>query len=312
MSIMYDTLKIWLPANSIAEVGYLNRVPALLDNLTQHSKADTTGFTGHYRGLKVSVSEKGCSINGSVCKAYLNDNMQTLTRQDTERVFELFSDELLLPFDEAKINRIDLAQSFLVNYEPELYYNYLGDSNHYKRLTQPQSIYYQNQLRTKLFYNKVAEVKKKGYKVPEIWANKNVLRYELRYMSRLPQQFNVFSVTAKMLYDEVFYIDLIDRWHNEYEGITKTNIINLNHDKMNKPKDFITQMALLKINELGLNKTLQLVEELKAKKCFQHKEYYSRLKADIKKLHKAYEPEQPNELISELNKKISQVKGYYR
>lgn len=237
--------------------------------------------------------------------------MQTLTRQDTERVFELFSDELLLPFNEAKINRIDLAQSFLVNYEPELYYNYLGDSNHYKRLTQPQSIYYQNQLRTKLFYNKVAEVKK-GHKVPEIWVNRNVLRYELRYMSRLPQQFNVFSVTAKMLYDEGFYINLIDRWHNEYEAITKTNNINLNYDKMNKPKDFITQMALLKINEMGLNETLQLVEELKAKRCFQHKEYYSRLKADIKKLHKAYEPEQGNDLINELDKKVKKVLYTYR
>lgn len=309
---MYDTLKIWLPANSIAEVGYLDRVVTLLDNTTQHTKADNTGFSGYYKGLKASVSDKGVSLYGSICKAYLDNNIKTLTRQDTQRAFELFSDELHLPFNESIINRIDLAQSFLVDYEPELYYHYLGDCNHYHRLTQPQSISYQNQLRTKIFYNKKAEVKKKGYKVPEIWANKNILRYELRYMSRIPKQFNVYKVTAKLLYDEAFYINLIDRWHNEYESINKTSSINLNHSKMNKPKDFLTQMAILKINEIGLCETLKLIEELKAKNCFQHKEYYSRLKADIKRLYKTYEPEQGNELITELNKKITQVKEYYR
>lgn len=309
---MYDTLKIWLPTERIAEVGYLSRVPTLLDNPTQHSNSLNTGFTGHYKGMKVTVNPKGIGLFGSVCKAYLNDNIKTLTRQDTERAFEQFSDELLLPINEGIIRRIDFAQSFLVNYEPEIYYNYLGYCNHYDRLTQPHSLYYQNQLRTKLFYNKLTEVKKKGYKVPEVWFNENVLRYELRYLSRLPQQFNVYEVKAKMLYDEVFYIDLIDRWHKEYDTITKTNNINLNYNKMKRPKDFLSLLALLQINQLGLNQTLMLIDEVKAKNCFKHKEYYSRLKADIKRLYKAYEPEKSNELITELNDKIRQVKGYYR
>ena len=281
---MYDTLNLWLPAQSITEVNYLDRVTTLLDNFTQHTKADTNYFTGNFMGLNTCISINGMSLKGSLCKSYLNDNIKTLTRQDTQRALEMLEDNLNLPIKEAFVNRIDLAQSFLVNHSPELYYTYLGESTNYKRLIQPKSVYYSNGLRTKLFYNKVAEVKSKRVLVPEIWQGKNVLRYELRYTSRLPKQFNVCKVQAKNLYEEDFYMSLIDRWTNEYDAINKLNDINLNLKKMNKPKDFITQMALLQIQAIGQNETLKLVDQLKTTNCFKHPEYYSRLKAEIQNL----------------------------
>lgn len=309
---MYDTLNLWLPAQSITGLDYLNTVPTLLNNLALHTKAETNYYTGSLNGLNTCVSENGISVKGSICKFYLNDNIKTLNRQDTQRAIEMLSDTLNLPFADANVNRIDLAQSFTVNHKPEIYYDLFGDSTNYKRLTQPKSVYYSNGLRTKLFYNKIAEAKSKRVPIPEIWQNKNVLRYELRYTSRLPKQFNTFKVLAKNLYEQDFYIDMINRWFNEYESINKLNEINLNLDKMNKPKDFFTQMALMKINEIGQNETLKLVEKLKESNCFEHKEYYSRLKAEIKKQCKAHQPEADNILITEINKKIKQVKEYYR
>lgn len=309
---MYDTLNIWLPAQSIAQVSSLNNIPYLFSNLTEHTKADSTFFSGQFDGLKASVSNSGLSLKGSLCKYYLNDNIKTLTRQDTQRAFEKLADTLHLPMSEAVISRIDLAQSFIVNYPTELYYPYLGESNYFKRLIQPQSLYYNNGLRVKLFYNKVAEAKKKRVLLPEIWQDKNVLRYELRYVSRLPQQFNTSKVIAKTLFEEQFYINLIDRWQAEYEAINKLNYSSINYNKMNKPKDFINQMAAMYINTIGQSEALKLVEQMKASNCFEHKEYYSRVKQDIKKLSKSYEPDNKNELIAELSKKIKQVKQHYR
>lgn len=309
---MYDTVKFWLPAQDIGELDYLKRMPALLDNLTQSTKIDSKYFTGKVKNLNLYVSLSGISIQGSLCKYYLNDNIKSLTRQDTERAIEMLSDTLSLPIGEAKVSRIDLAQSFSVDYLPKLYYPFFGDSTRYIKLTQPDSIRYENSLRKKVFYNKVAEVKKKGGSIPEIWQGKNILRYELRFTSRLPQQFNVSKVQAKNLFDELFYIDLIDRWHKEYETINKLKKINLNFNKMNKPKDFFNQMALLMINKIGQDEALKLVDQLKANNCFEHKEYYSRVKADIKRLCKTYQPEQSNDLITELNSKVKQVKEYYR
>ncbi|MFN7913175.1 MAG: phage/plasmid replication protein [Bacteroidota bacterium] len=309
---MYDTLNIWLPAQSIAEVSMLNNTPNLFTNLTQHSKADSTFFSGHFEGLKASVSNSGLSLKGSLCKYYLNDNIKTLTRQDTQRAFEKLADTLHLPMSEAVISRIDLAQSFLVNYPAELYYPYLGESNYFKRLVQPSSLYYNNGLRVKLFYNKVAEAKKRRVLLPEIWQDKHVLRYELRYVSRLPQQFNINQVKAKTLFEERFYINLIERWKEEYDAIDKLNHSNINYNKMKKPKDFMNQMAAMYIKSIGQNEVLKLVEQMKANNCFEHKEYYSRLKRDIKKLSKIDEQSKNNELITELTKKIQQATQHYR
>ncbi len=272
---MYDTLKLWLPSYSIAEPNYTDRLTGLLDNATQHTKEDNSYITGNYKGLIICSSDSGVSLKGSLAKYYLNDNIKTLTRQDTQRAIEKLEDSFCLPINEAIVSRIDLAQSFIVNHKPELYYDFLGDSNHYKRLVQPKSIYYSNGLRTKLFYNKVAEAKSKSVQVPAIWQGANVLRYELRFMSRLPKQFNVCKVFASNLYEEQFYINLIDKWFNEYEAINKLNEINLNYDIMNKPNDFIKQMAAKYVESIGgQNEAFKLVELAKANKCFKHPEYY--------------------------------------
>lgn len=313
---MYDTLGLWLPNERIKESGYLQRVPTLLTNAKETYKNETgeVYFTGSVLGMSASISNAGMSLKGSICKSYLNDNFKTLTRQDTQRAIEQLEDFLILPILQAEVKRIDFAQSFSVTQNPQSYFSFLGESNFYKRLTQPKSLYYQNGMRTKLFYNKIAEGKAKGQIIPPIWLNKNILRYELRYMSRLPKQLKRNQIQAFNLYDESFYLDMVERWINEYKSIIKNNSIldQMNIEAIKKPSDFILQMALLKINELGINETFESIEQLKAQNQFKHKEYYSRLKADIKKLCKTEIITESSTLISELDKKILQVKEYSR
>lgn len=309
---MYDTLKLWLPADSLNGSDYLNKLPVVINDIKQGYSNSTYYINGYLDGLKLSISDKGVSILGSLCKYYLRDNINTLTRQDTQRAFEQLSDIMQVPVINAKVCRIDTSQNFLMKYEPELYYHYLGECKNYYRLTQPHSLYYSNDLRTKLFYDKIKESKKKRVAIPEIWLNKNVIRYELRYTSRLAKQFNTSMVIASDLYKEEFYTNLIDKWLLEYETIQKNKQFNLNYDTMKQPKDFKDQLFLLKLSELGQVETNQLIDLMKAKNCFEHKEYYSRLKADIKRMYKKHQPEQADELISELSNKIKRVTQYYR
>jgi hypothetical protein len=173
-------------------------------------------------------------------------------------------------------------------------------------------LYYNNGLRTKLFYNKIAEGKKQGLGIPAIWQNENVLRYEMRFTSRLPHQFNISEIAASALSDEKFYIELVKRWVAEYEAINKLHLINFNLSDMNSPKDFFKQLALMKINEIGQANMMALVEDLRAKKAFEKPEYYSRLKKDIKELCKAPDITTSSELVEELDKKINAAKRYYR
>lgn len=309
---MFDTVNLWLSKERSGEIDLLKKIPLYLSGITEHKKDEQVYLSGQFGNYKVNVSEHGISLKGSIAKYFLPDNYHTLTRGDSQRAFEMIADELHLPIDRAKVTRIDLAQNFIVKYSPEAYYSYLGDCVHYKRLVQPQSLYYSNGLRTKLFYNKIAEGKKQGLPIPGIWQGANVLRYEFRFTSRLPYQFNLPEVTPKVLFDESFYIALVKRWVQEYEAINKLHLINFNLTEMKSPKDFLRQMALMKIKEIGQNNAMKLVEDLRAKHVFDNPEYYSRLKAEIKKLCKTPEFTSSSELVEELNKKVSEAKVFYR
>lgn len=177
---------------------------------------------------------------------------------------------------------------------------------------QPNSIYYNNSLKTMIFYNKMAQGKSKGLIIPEIWHGQNVLRFEMRFEKRVSKQFNMDEINAGILPNEKFYMELVKRWTQGYEAIDKLHQINLNLSNMKSPKDILKHFALMKINELGQDNAIQMIEDLRAKNTFAHKEYYSRIKAEIKELCKAPDLTTTSELITELDKKVRAVRRYCR
>jgi hypothetical protein len=280
---MYDTIHLWLSADQVSSTD-VNRALERLTGLTEHKKEDGRVYIsgGLANTYKVNISEQGVSLKGSLAKYFLPDNLHTLTRSDSARAIEKMIDELCLPIDRAKVTRIDFAQNFLMRYEPEAYYPYLGESQYYKRLSQPKAVYWSNGNRTKLVYNKVAEAKAKGFELPDVWIGQNVLRYEMRYTGRLTKQLQQYEITASTLPKEKFYMAMVERLIREYESIHKLNKINLNLADMNSPKDFFKLMALMQIRQIGQQKAMELVEDMKARGAFDKPEYYSRLKREIR------------------------------
>jgi hypothetical protein len=173
---MYDTIHLWLPIDRAGAFD-IGKVSEPLTGFTEHQKEDGRVYIsgGLESTYKVNISEQGISLKGSLAKYFLPDNLHTLTRSDSARAIEKMADELCLPIDRAKVTRIDFAQNFLMKYEPEAYYPYLGESQYFKRLTQPKAVYWSNGNRTKLVYNKVAEAKKKGTTLPDVWIGQNVI-----------------------------------------------------------------------------------------------------------------------------------------
>jgi len=311
---MFDTLKLYLRQDSVRDVDLLAETPVYLENITEHCKNDNDEiyYSGSLNNLRISVSERGVSIKGSLAKYYLSDNMQTLRRQDTEQAIQKLSDDLHLPIKEAQVSRVDFAHNFIMNYEPKVYYPYLGESQYFDRFIQPESLYYSNKSRTLLFYDKPVEAKSKDYKIPEVWTAKNVLRYEIRYRRRLHKQFKEPEVKANKLYEEKFYIKLIDRYVSDFKSIHKNAKISLDSENMATVKDFWDQMALMKIKEIGQDGAVDLVEELRAKEVFDKPEYYSRLKKQIRDKSNKFQASDSTPLIEELEGKISALKRYYR
>ncbi|MDP1725570.1 MAG: hypothetical protein Q8M15_02210 [Bacteroidota bacterium] len=309
---MYDTINLWLAMDRAGGFDFSKTILNLSD-ITEHKKEDGQVYiSGNLDNYKVTISGQGISLKGSLAKYFLPDNFHTLTRSDSARAFDKMADKLYLPIDQAKVSRIDFAQNFLMDYEPEAYYKYLGECQHYNRLPQAKSLYYSNGLRQKLFYNKIAEGKAKGLSLPDVWDGGNVLRYEIRFTSRLPKQFNLPEVIASTLFDEKFYMGMFDRWQAEYEAINKLHSINFNLSDMNSPKDFWKQINLMAVNMIGQDKIMQEIENLRAKNAFDKPEYYSRLKKEIKELCKTPDITTSSDLVGELDKKIKVAKRYYR
>ncbi|MBK6782789.1 MAG: hypothetical protein IPG79_02830 [Saprospiraceae bacterium] len=258
---------------------------------------------------KVRISGQGVSLKGSLAKYFLPDNFHTLTRSDTARAFEMMADELCLPIQKAKVRRIDFAQNFLMDYKPEAYYPFLGQCRYYERNTLSKSLYYKNTLRHKVFYNKIAEGKAKRLILPDVWNGQNVLRYEMRFIKRLPKQFNQAEIIACSLTDEKFYMATFDKWLAEYEAINKNHSINFNISDMNSPDDFWKQINLMAIKMIGQDKLIQEIENLRHQNVFKHKEYYSKLKKKVKELCKAPEMTSQSDLVAELDRKIKAAKS---
>ena len=304
---MYDSFKSWTDKEFFADSGYLNRVPSILTNISEtHRDTGFYSISGNLENLRVSANPLGVSISGNLTKFWHNDNFQKLTRQQTELVIERISDLLQIDFGLSSIQRLDIAHNFIMNETPESYYHFLGDCTHYNRMVQPNSIYYSNKLKTKLFYNKALEGTAKKMELPAIWQNKNILRYEFRLLKRIASQMNMTAIQARDLHSESFYIALIDKMIDEYNQIRKNKLLTPKIENMTckNAKEFLLS-ALVEI--YGINQTSEIVQSWTNN--FSTKKEAQRFKRELNNLKGMTEP---SSLISELDKKIMRIKEYYR
>lgn len=314
---MYDSVDFKINSNEVKGIDFLSEIPCCFDiTCEQHNSDGKTTIKGTLGNYKISVSDECVKIGkGSLCKYYLGDNFQTMTREGTRMAIEKLSDALHLPFDQAQVTRIDVAQNFILKHPPEVYWNHLGISGRSKRLEQPDGLYYRNTRGSLVFYDKIKEQKKKRQTIPELYRDKNVLRYEARYTTRLNNTFKVNRVTGSLLYDEDFYSGLMNRWEDSYKAINKINDVtmNINDMKIKSAKDLKTfgvlQYVKLKGGELAAMKSIDenlKKGELTRRQAFDLREYIK----EVCKQRIGISTE--SDVIKELNNKVEETCKNYR
>ncbi|KAA6316690.1 hypothetical protein EZS27_033035 [termite gut metagenome] len=116
-----------------------------------------------------------------------------------------------------------------------------------------------------------------------------------------------------MLYDEAFYINVVNRWKESYKAIKKINDVTLNFEAMTTKKD-LYQMGLLSLievsgGELGVISQINEAQqrgELTKKQAFD-------LRQAIKEACKIKDGlTMKNEAILELDKKVNEAAKFYR
>ena len=305
---MYDNLDLTVHKEVYPNVDFIKSIPQYLTNVSNHGVNQFGEYvTGYLDSLKVSISDNRVKIyDSSLCKYYLGSNFKTLSKGDTKRAIEKISDSLQLPFHLANVTRIDFAQNLIMQFNEKVYYPYLGEAQYYNRLEQNNGLYYNNQMRQLLFYGKEYEQKIKKQPIPELYKNRNVLRFELRFRKQLRKQFKQPEITAGLLSDEVFYSNLVKRWKNEYLAIQKINSKLIKMKPTGSKKEFIENLALFTILELGQPQVLNKVKEWQESGKISKKQAYD-IRSSIKKLSKSPMDEKGNDLINELDRKIKEA-----
>tara|TARA_R110000765_G_scaffold66328_1_gene128350 strand:- start:1039 stop:1950 length:912 start_codon:yes stop_codon:yes gene_type:complete len=303
---MYDSVGLWMDSYKIGG-GYIDKIPALLSNTKETIKQNGSWWiSGNLENLQVYVGEAGVSIKGSPNKYWHGYNFAKLTRQEFQHSIEKISDVFSIDVKMAKASSLDIAHNFVMNEPVKSYYVFLGECSRYLRNQDRNSLYYKNNQRVKIFYDKPLEGKSKGEQLPEAWKDKNVLRFEVRFKNRLLKQFNRQSLTAEDLYDEVFYIEVIDRWFLEYLNIKKNKVMNPNIESLTskQAKDFLLSAL---VDEIGQNKVVEMVGNWKGK--FTTNKEAQRFKNSLQRLPGLT---LESDLINELDDKVSLVKRHYR
>lgn len=312
--MMLDTVNFSLTQAEVEGVDFLAEVTPYLDRVAEHNYNGNIVVTGSLDNYSVSITPYQVRVkDGSLCKWYMGDNFKSMERRDIQHAIEKLSDELHLPMERASVKRLDVADNIITRHPVSVYLSHLGVLPYANRLVEPNSLYYTRNDITLCFYDKIKEQRSKGMPIPELFSKSNVLRYEQRYMRRLGATFKVERVTGAMLYDDVFYINLLKRWRDAYRAISKVNDVSLNFNAI-KTKQQLFRMALLAwIGDVGGEiEMLNQIAENQKKGILTSKQARDLRQAvkDSCTIREGYTVK--SDLITELDRKIAEAVRYYR
>lgn len=224
---MIDTISLFLSAGEMPQTDILAETSARLSDRctheSQNGNARVTGKIKHKGELFVSLSAGGISVSHSLCKYWLGNNFQTMTRQDIREAIADISDKLGVPMERAKVCRVDFGRCFVTELSPSLIISVLGELARFKPQRYPDSVCYTSGAKQIAFYDKVSEARKRREPIPAEYQGKNVLRYELRLMKRAAKSLGVDKLTAAMLYDERIFEKFLALWVGFYGKIHKVS-----------------------------------------------------------------------------------------
>lgn len=309
----YDTVNFFLDGAEIP-TEEIDRLCSMLQRDGVNKATGERWSTGNIDNLKVTVSELGVSIKGSLAAFLYPTNTLTVSRQEARHAVEKLSDTLHLDMAKANVSRVDISTSFLMAYQPAAYYDVLGGLSYFYR--QPvgrTTLYYhrgRSDRQTLCFYDKEREVTANHEALPKVYSDcGNVLRYEARLNGRVAAQLNEKQVTGATLCDGRFFHKVGAFWADTYQKINKTytqyDMSNITNAR--QAKDFLCSVALAK---MGAGEVNRLITQMKAQGVLSDPKYYTRLKRMMAELAEKGRCTDTNDLASELDADILTEKAY--
>lgn len=308
--IMIDTIKLWISSDQCNETDLMAETPLMLTAIKESSIDENNKpfIKGYLDTLFVRISENGILISGSLSKYYFGNNQQTLTFEEIGLAFDKIEQKLKLPIKKAKVQIIDIAENYVVDYPVGNYLPCMGELPFHKRQEMNDGIYYNGSNKKVTMYDKVAETKFRRKQLLASFKDKNVFRYELRFHKRYAKLFDRSHVLVADVLDEVFFRSLIESYRELFFKIYKhRSLIQLSGLLINDRTQFWSQVKLSGIKALGGElELLQAVKQARKNKVFSNNMHATRIIQDIKKVYTDDVFTEPNTLVLELEHKVTE------
>ncbi|PZP44684.1 MAG: hypothetical protein DI598_14200 [Pseudopedobacter saltans] len=259
--------------------------------------------------MKFKVSENLLVLGGfSLNKWKFGNNMQTMRLIDIKHSLEEIGNIFRLPIDKAKVVSMEFGRCIIMDYKPKLYFEYLHSNSRYTRLEEPSSLYYKTCKKVLYFYDKTKEMKnrRKKMKIPLEYQDKNVIRYEIRYLKELAKQFNEAVITASKLWDEQFFKKLVYNWESEYLNIQKKPIVDFETINFTTKSGLRNFLGVIAIDKLGANALVKDIRERESIGLLTKKQAHD-LIVCIDECMKVELKRSGNDLIEELDEKVREA-----
>lgn len=309
-----DTIGLYLSADLIGHNP--TKLRGLTDLQTTTNEFGEVDYVrGRLQNLKVIISNAGISIkDGSLSKYYLGNNLQQMTRKDTQLAFEKLSDTLHIPAGKAKVTKYHFARNIITEYPAKMYLDYFGPCLKYQKYPMPSGIYYKlNSSKNELYaYDKIKEIKAKREHLPELYLGKNVIRLEDRANSNPAKYLKCSSLTGSDLYREEIYTRIFKEWYYKFSNIQFLSDMQIDFSKITTKEQLKKAGVIALVNYFGgPDKLLKNLNEARLKNEITRKQ-----KGDLRKLIIEQSKDKLHtrvpELIIELQEKIKQSSRYFR
>ena len=264
---------------------------------------------GHLDNLSVWFTEGiGMTIRGSICKYHFGNNFESLGLAETSTAFEKLGDELQIRTSNLKLTRIDFAVNLVMDYPVECYLSRLSTSPYYpspkqyRKHGKLQTVSFENTLRSKKAYNKIDEAIFSKERIPIPFLDTHLLRFETSILKAPHKRFKKQPITADLLNDKAFYLQMLNYWKSEFNTIHKTHLPMSTGNSIKKPSDKLKLFAALYIESIGIENAMLSVEDDKALNRMKSKYAYSNTKSMIRATANKFS--KGSDLVEELNSKV--------
>ena len=309
----YDTIHLFVDGYTVNKADILT-LSNLLERGGYNKNTGEAWSVGNIENLRVSVGGTGVSVKGSLSAFYYPNNTMLVRRREVAQVIEAVSDTLHISLNTAKVTRLDVAADFLMKNEPKAYFDILGTLVYFQRLRATQNtLYYtrgKENLQSLCFYDKARESHDSKKEMPNVYnVCGNVLRYETRFNARIAKQMQRQEVLASTLSDTDFYNEVLDKWGQLYVKINKFygvgNMCKITN--VTQARDYIFAVAL---HNLGAGDLDKILSDMRAKRLFRDRKYYSRLKQSLNNVKEVYLTSSEDDVANELDDEVRNVLSY--